>query len=944
MAWVGDALVVRANYSLQHGLAPSQCDLVVSGAWDVTPDFPFRVRVSNSMWSGRLKDGKVRVSEAGCFTEIRAVDCLEDLWGTVVFGQVNMIDQQTGEVWTCIEGILDPSATYSGSGSPNGLAGLIGQVTVALPADVEAQRQALAAMLAEIQAEVVAQGGDPTAFTYANLMPLSVRSYDPSGWLLQRPRFGYMNAQDLVQWLAGLRGFRCSFSDGAQARMDVADYQTWQSARYNLYNLDWNAGQRIGAALTDVLDKLGLTVCLRMDEVRTLYIHIPGEQDVANIQWGNTLAADHTEGYAVQPVDTGVWVIGERNLYEFTQLPLIPDWNENWNALVWGPIADKMWQWAQALGMDESTIKVSDVARLDPTLAEIGAFGGRPNAKTHDQWGAKDRGGYRTLDGVRYSDMYVQDYVQKVVFHVYRIDGIQNVLWPDDTAAGWQIGEPPIVTPLISDPNYAYKVYARVLDESRATDKDYFQYPALPVLMVHGHRLLERTGQVLFEEPRYVYDRDISNVEKNDLRVEWIIKDAPLITCVFRGPAYRRFFGTPKRVGTMQVHGLRQAFVLSDNNADLRTQPEWVWDGDKSADDAAFDAATVYLDKPQMLASGKATFHGAAGHVPCGQVQRVTVHLGDPAGIVEEVDYSDDRPSAPFEPQIELRRKIQSAQAARWLARMESDRRDRARNQDFRNWLKDPTPRKTPREQMLDRMAAQAVRAQLYNPGNDPVSGGQPIVCKAVTTTSGVRAVEKVPIIQETSADKRAIAVALHDTGWTAGQTFGAVVISGIAKAWVYPTPAITQGDGLDYDPTHGPIKNTVQLYGCLVKGTGASGIVAAEDVAEGTGVVLARVKLGGGGGDGGDARTVVAAATTVIFGTFPPTGVGQSIDGYTVLDNDLILCKDQASVVNGVYEAHTGAVWTAYSELNPQEVFVVNGTANGGKLFVLVDSSYYGL
>ena len=310
-----------------------------------------------------------------------------------------------------------------------------------------------------------------------------------------------------------------------------------------------------------------------------------------------------------------------------------------------------------------------------------------------------------------FEDLSIHDYLERVVFKVYRIGIMDQFLSADEfngrDADGNRVPVrfKPIHTPLLSDPSVPYHVYGtKVFKKSK---RHTITVSAPKMRHEKGHRLSDETGHIAFDAPQYKLSAAAiaySTANQGCLpptdgqapaMPTNIIPDAPSIDVCFYGPVFREFFGADQsfvdtttgqpitilpRIGNKKVPGLRHGKVVVDaamsdptNEATtiwgllgltiqkyMTAVAEYVPDAnfEVTAEIEATLVANALLNRPHVVNSGEEHFAGFCGHEPDGEIRRVSVSIDGTRGITETVSYSNDYPSMFHEPDIELLRRM----------------------------------------------------------------------------------------------------------------------------------------------------------------------------------------------------------------------------------------------------------------------------------------------
>jgi hypothetical protein len=872
----GNVIIERAEFTKSHGCAPSRATIqtIIPAGYNI--DSILWLIIGTSQWMGRCTDVRDLKNEStGLTTQVTAVDFRDDLFSVTIFGQINMLDRETGKIYSIIEGVPNPDTEYSGSGSTTGLAGLKGQFSQQLREDITAFRTKLRNDLNQWRNDIYNNGGDASQITYMDLVPEFFRSADPNGYILQTPYYGRVPVGTLIQWLAGTCGFKVEYSPESQERISQSDSSSWENARWNVFNLDWMTGTKVANALTQVLDALGLQVTMRMDWTRTLYVTRIGEVQYPGLIWEGVYATETEDGEALQDdADTGVWVVGDRDLYEFTDLPYEPDWNQKWNEVFW-----------DLGGLKE----LADTISIDLRTARLRDF-----PEDYQEWAGEYE---KHLNGSKINDMLATEYLKTVPYRLYRVKGMDKVLTlPEEYSGETTPREIPISTPLLSDPNKQAILKSHWVDEEQLATL-YVQRVTELSEQEKGWTLIESTGQIWFDDPRFQYASTVDGKMFDELLPDDILPEDGTITVVFYGPVYRRFFGTNKRVGSQSVSGLRRGYILSDSEDDIANATEYVPDGERSADTTAEDIAAAYLARPRIVRSGSETFIGTAGHEVTGEIQRTTVSVDESSGIRETVQYANDEPSPAYDPQIELRRRLAEKDLKKVTARMSSDRRDNKLKALYAAADKvDPNQRMSGKEQRTKWMMkiSKATFSECQNVERKTDDGmyyaGNPVIGEPVALDGTTeRTYRTIATASVTENDERVVGVAAHS-----GDGHLMVATAGCYPAYV--KGPVTRGDALKFSKTDW----------CFIKGD--SGIVLAEEDYETATAVRKMVRIGGGAG-GSTALMFAYAATTTNISL---TGSLVLVDGIwssQIDGKDIAVWLQTNPLENGIYTCRWDAV-----------------------------------
>ena len=712
----------------------------------------------------------------------------------------------------------------------------------------------------------------------------------PGSWQSQTLVEGHITPRDLIILMLGNAGFGYEFSSQTEAILYAAG-EPWTQTIYNVFNLDWNTGIKVHAALQELAQRLGLQFTIRMD-VSSLVIRftVIGEQDYPQIIWQANFGIEHEIGVGVNlDVDTGVVIVGDRQLDE-QDSTVSAAWNSAWNEMFWDRVL-----LAHNL----------DLYGLDPLVNTVMDYANAAGAGFQDAGFVEPR--------KFFNDFTIKDYLNTVPFRVYRIDGMDQVLTADEFAGRKHVRLNHIVTPLVSDPGVQYLVSAAGVHRKTKQVKNPLKVSSTKTVQQSGVRLLESSGHIIFAQPRFQYSNAYKqklaanaaatsgappypDVAAGHLTPADIVADDPTITCVFLGDVFAEFFGYNLRVGTKHVPHLRVATVNG---------VEFISGDEKSAHDTATDVATAYLRRPRVVTSGKATFRAFAGHVPSGEISRVTVSMNNQSGITEQVDYSNDEPSLDYDPQIEQRRRI----AQEILKVSENKLRTSEQRSALQEQRKEAAgkPRQSGNDfdetHLHEVIDSNKHWSMVQNPDNTPLAFGQPVLGAPDQTSRQLTATAQASL---KDGDVNIMGVCFRST--TAPSKIP-MQNTGIATALV--TGPVKKGDALGYD-----------LMNKALKKVDGGNVKAYEDQSSTT-PTLAQVFLGGGGGSTPTVFAVAASTDQHSTSNLSPA----TLDGVTINDGDTILLKDQlVASENGTYK-YTASGSTLTKIGTPSLVIVTAGT-----------------
>ena len=853
----GNIYIERASFSKTHGATPTQCNVSFEAVANVALGSDFGIDIGGSTWIGRVINNHVHKSAGvGKVTELTCNDVRELLQSQDVFCQLNQIDRKTGKIYTILDDdFVDALVAL----------GYISQGT----ADDE---------------------------------------YGKWEFLQQFETWDIIYPMTVINVLCYRAGFSAPiFSTKARNILNATasvlantDIQGTLQATNNFFGIDWMLGEKCGSALAHIADLMGLQFTLVEGEHRLVFYQI-GES-AYGIEWQGVYAEETTQGQALQTqVDTGVWIMGERDVWELNKVDLVPSWNQAWNAY---GLRGEQWVYEHILqpaGLDLFGTTIGDLKSNYTTISVRYFVGDGKSDVQVDYLMISELYDDGFTDSGRFADLSIHDYLERVFFKVYRIGIMDQLLSADEFNGKDADGNlvpvrfKPIHTPLISDPSVPYHVLGTTV--YKKSKRHRMELSAPKTRMEKGHRLSDETGHVAFDTMQYTedevsleYSAAYGGVPHPDLAAH-IKPDAPAIDVCVYGPVYRKFFGMANsfmesgalvlpRIGNKKVPGLRHSKVIVDASrsdpADEDTTPwgrlnmtmaqymaqqlDYLLDPDREldADTQAMLVANALLNRPHVVTSGEEHFAGFCGHEPDGEIRRVSVAIDGTRGITETVSYSNDYPSLFHEPDIELLRRMgvddalkaadrlkKEEQHARYKQQNEAEAQDEAKRLGIQvaneKRVSEPNHIEVGLAQTIDVLRGELVPLEQVDSGT---SGGEfkTIASTDPTLVDGFKGAQGIALGHE----------AYHPTQNEDGH-YGRlnVVTSGQTQALVMgPCNA---GDPLCLAATAADKANWPTMGKYLKQGSGA-GIVAMEDLdtpGEGDGPTMISVRVGGGSPEG---------------------------------------------------------------------------------------------
>ena len=402
-------------------------------------------------------------------------------------------------------------------------------------------------------------------------------------------------------------------------------------------NLDWNHGKKRGTALMEVCDAVGLHFAISDTNPNAILIGQKGESP--NPLTGNFI--EHAHGNERIFVDNFIVIVGDPNIYELTDMPLYPDWPEDWNEYVWD---------------DRKLLKaLRDIDSDNPWTATVESFAEYYGYQYLDE---------RTFSGYPRSEMLVGDYIEAVPFKVYALDLASTVTLNSETSTLQELM--PILDRLVSDVDVQVKV--------SATGYKFDPHnPKQPLVMVEndvasGYEIDRNEGKVIFHDRKFTGDPasflvGVGSQMKVD--TDYLSADAPTITFAVQRELFTATWGQGTRIGSHHVRNLRKEFVCDSGGGIIDTVDR----GATNADTFALLVAANLLSYQSEATSGYAKRMGQCGYGLAEKFDRITVTLDANEGITETVTYSNEEPQLGAPTERELARRVKTSAPKTDLAR-----------------------------------------------------------------------------------------------------------------------------------------------------------------------------------------------------------------------------------------------------------------------------------
>jgi hypothetical protein len=437
-----------------------------------------------------------------------------------------------------------------------------------------------------------------------------------------------------------------------------------------VFNADAEKGKELGAFLQEILDQLGLI--LTIDTKTNLRVGVKGAGVTPGIPKG---VVQSTIGTALTDAGTNLHIVGDRNVFQGT-LNLAPGWNRRWEAY---------WNEPNFLELVESIEEFGDGAAGRAKLAE--------RARTITVGEIATAKGSEFIDRRIYGDASRMDipawsYIHDLVWKFYEVDPesfpvdlasvsirqglIQGVEYDPDT--GRHRLKDGDFYPEIGGFVTAQGQPLDALDPDRAGE---FSYELISNLGKHwasvgGFKITSGIGKnkgIHFDDVVFTCKNlfIFPNKDKDDVSDEVKYLAIPNPDCVIEPAKVKASLAFEHRIFKYQKgRGVKQdtyyqaglcEHIVSDSITGVNGGKEVVFQDGEKAKDKAKELADILLDRQPVILSGGFSRVGNAGTVLTENIDRITVVLNFNQGVIEQVDFADERQVRAFDSERELERR-----------------------------------------------------------------------------------------------------------------------------------------------------------------------------------------------------------------------------------------------------------------------------------------------
>lgn len=438
------------------------------------------------------------------------------------------------------------------------------------------------------------------------------------------------------------------------------------------FYVDFESGKELGVVVQEIIENLGLV--LGISGANRLTVAVPGSGVLPSIPDD---VEEYSLGEAQNPAPTRVYVIGDRNQYQLSNITLTPSWNRNWEAwwleAAWlekvrgwyGPYPDTLTGQAK-LASDALRVTVRQV------VAKEGA-----EYKDSGLWG--DVGRMEIPGWV---------YLRDIVFKAYMVPrtgtvggtSVQNCELGDGLIQAMEYDSTNGAHTYVADEYYPdTKAFVTVkgqpldlIDPSRAGTVDPDMLLLARNKWTSNNRFTIDTANkvIVFEDATFMPGADDKGLfvypNKDIPDIDDTLKNLPLpnaeveaspaqvkATLVFLAERFRYLRGNGSRADTVHQPGL-----FKENRDQGRGELKYA--DDESAEEKAKEIADLLLVDTPLLLSGGFRRRGSGGTHLSGMIRQVTMGLDFSGGLVETVRFSDESSKLEWASDRELERRRRS--------------------------------------------------------------------------------------------------------------------------------------------------------------------------------------------------------------------------------------------------------------------------------------------
>jgi len=435
-------------------------------------------------------------------------------------------------------------------------------------------------------------------------------------------------------------------------------------------------GKEIGAVLQEILDQLGLV--LAISGQTSLYVQQKGEGVIPDFPEN---CKTKTLGSALTGAATKVRVVGDRNVYQLSNIDLVADWATGWEQWwvepawlqfvedTFGPFSEKRAGRARLAARSRTVTVREVVVAAGETYRDQGMWGEisrmeMPGWSYLQQivWKAYRIPRAQTVNEVRLENLELSGQMLHAMkfdpgsgLHSYSDETPDKVLYPDGRGFVTVKGQPLDVY----DPSRAGSFEPNMLANARNKWASN-----------NGFQMDDKNKLIIFNDATFIPGEDdkglfvFPNQGVTGLPEELLHIAVPnpavevepasvKLTTTFKAERFSVWKGTGRNADTVHQPGLFKQ-ICDGGKGELKYADY------ESADDKAEELADLVLGVEPEILSGGYERVGVSGTALIGTIDRVTVTLDFNSGLSERVDFSDEKVRGNWDSQRELERRRKS--------------------------------------------------------------------------------------------------------------------------------------------------------------------------------------------------------------------------------------------------------------------------------------------
>lgn len=439
-----------------------------------------------------------------------------------------------------------------------------------------------------------------------------------------------------------------------------------------IYDVDCMGGKTLAAVVQEISDKQGLVFAVTGGPYRLVWAR-KGE-GVLPVFPANS--DDRRTGTSLSGNPTRVRVLGDRNVYQVMNVPLVPDWSAAWETFLilevfeddifkrgTDPVSGKRFN--AFAGDPEQYVGRQSAAYYAKTIT-VREYVALRNAVRLAGEAANDGNrfvDYRKFHGRSRMDMPAALYIRTLLFRAFAPDltGFTNAygeLVPLDSVAiadrllqavthNPSTGTMTVVAGQAADGNgYAvvkgYQVGRDLFRTLRPEQFDINFFKTSKAFWQAAPFQWDDSGEerfVIFDEPVVVSEDLLTVVDGHAvIRADFTLTvPSAMVAMVVEAERYSYVLGDPGRDAVESVNGLHGEFVVSGGAI-----TELPYDDGLYADDKGFEIADVLIQQDFYYDAGSYVVKGTNGTQLTSTIDRVSVAVG-PRGTLETVDFTNER-------------------------------------------------------------------------------------------------------------------------------------------------------------------------------------------------------------------------------------------------------------------------------------------------------------